>query len=108
MNNGRGVRIFANLLKENASLGTNIKKTGRSKELIKQRNDLLLHRFYFKVKIERKNYEDTIDELHTEFHLSKMQVQRLIGSNGDEILAIKKEAPTVKALQIQWKFINWK
>lgn len=80
---------------------------GRSPELINKRDEFLLHRFYFKTKIERKAYPDVFDELSEEVYLSKIQIQKIISAKIDDILRIKSSKPDIKDLRSRWPHINW-
>ena len=70
----RGLRLYQTLLFEDSVLQPKKEPKGRSAELIDKRDDLLLHSFYFKSKIQCKIYEDTLRELEIELHISKVMI----------------------------------
>lgn len=105
----RGLSIYNNLLftdntQEDKPSSPSI---GRSPELISKRDEFLLHRFYWKTKVERKVYPDVFQELSEELWLSKIQIQKIITSKIDEVLRIKNSKPDVKDLRSKWPHIIW-
>ncbi len=105
----RGIRLFNQVLFEESEIATLPKPehNGRDPQLIAARDNFLLHRFYYKSKVQRKIYNDTLVELSQETWLSKLQIQKIIQSKAEDVLLIKKNAPSVKQLKEQWSHIQW-
>jgi hypothetical protein len=104
----RGLRIYQSLLFEESSTATPKKESkGRSAELIEKRDDLLLHRFYFKSKIERKIYEDALRELEAELHISKVMIQKIIQAKGEVLLTIKQQGVNKAELKQKFPWVVW-
>ena len=105
----RGIRLFNTLLFEEGETSTLPKPehSRRDPQLIDARDNFLLHRAYYKTKIQRKNYPDTFAELIAEVYLSKAQIQKIIQCKGEALLAIKKHQPSLSELKKQWPHINW-
>lgn len=106
----RGIRLFTALLFEDSSTTDTlpqVKFIGRNPQHIDARDNFLLHRAYYKTKIQRKNYPDTFAELSAEVFLSKVRIQEIIQSKGEELLAIKKQQPSIAELKRQWPHIVW-
>jgi hypothetical protein len=96
----RGITVFNNLLFDDVVAPKPPKEhNGRDPQNIENRDNYLLHRFYFKSKIQRKIYGDTLKELAAETWLSELMVQKIIQSKSELVLSIKKAAPSVKDLQ---------
>ncbi|MES1223384.1 MAG: hypothetical protein ABUT20_48260, partial [Bacteroidota bacterium] len=109
-NSNRGIKTFNALLFENAddiSTTKPEKSNGRNQELLASRDNFLLHRFYYKTKIQRKNYMDVLEDLMNETFISKYQIQKIINNNRDQILLIKKQQPPLKTLCEVWPHIKW-
>lgn len=106
----RGIRLHESLLEKPDLPQTGVvqkKSVGRSQELIQCRNEALLHRFYFKSKVQRKIYPDILNELTEEFYISGIQIGKLLQSNGDRILELKKQAPDVVILKRKFPYMSW-
>jgi hypothetical protein len=105
----RGISIFNSLLfdEDAAPPLPKPEHKGRHPELIRSRDNFLLHRFYFKSKIQRKIYLDVLAELETELFLSKMMIQKILQSKSDEMLEIKKQKPSLRDLSKMFPHINW-
>lgn len=67
-------------------------RKGRSEELHTERNVLLIHRYYYLVKLKGRNYHDTLSILQLEFFIS----QRTITNTVDEFTALLKELNATK------------
>jgi hypothetical protein len=80
---------------------------GRSKQLIANRDTYLLYRFYYKSRVQRMVFYDCLKDLSDEVFISKMQIQKILLAKGDDILMIKKEAPTVKFLKEKYPHVIW-
>lgn len=80
---------------------------GRNPELIAKRDNFLLHRFYFKTKIQRKIYADALQEISDETWISKFQISKIIKAKVDNILHIKRQQPSLKMLRESWPHIIW-
>ena len=106
----RGISVSNALLfdeDDNNATGTLPQQNGRNPELIAARDNFLLHRFYFKTKIQRKIYPDTLKELSNEVWLSKLMITKIIQAQADNILMIKKQQPSIKVLREVWPHIVW-
>ena len=66
----KGNRWFAEFSEEKKKVEGN-RSHGRRADLLKQRNDKLFHRFYFRSRILHKKYELVLLALVTEFDLAE-------------------------------------
>jgi len=105
----RGIRLHTQLLfeEENPTAIPARKYAHRSPELIAARDRFMIHRFYFKSKIERKVYPDVMRELEKEVYLSQVMIQKILQAKADDALMLKKQQITVKELRQEWPHINW-
>ncbi len=69
-------KLYTNVLKKKES-SPNAGK-GRSAELLRRRNALIASRYYYYIRIKRKNYDDTLAELENEFFLSQHTVTAIL------------------------------
>lgn len=49
-------------------------KKGRNEQLIAQRNELLIYRHYYYIKIRRRQFGDTLKSLSNEFHITERTI----------------------------------
>ena len=104
----RGIRLHEMLLFDDNTPPPAPKTfNGRNPQLIDARDNFLLHRFYFKSRIKRMLYGDTLKELAAETWLSELQVQKIIQDKTEQVMDIKKAAPTVKQLKQLFAHIVW-
>lgn len=103
-----GKRGHSELFIENPGKdNTNNRINGRSPILINQRNQALIHRYYF-ISVNTKNrYEAIITRLSSEFYLSNSMVGKIINANFDEIGKIKKEKPGIGTLKKLHPHFDW-
>ena len=102
----RGIGVFHTLLFDEGAIATLPKPEtkGRDPELIAKRDELLLFRFYYKSKVQRKIYDDVLTELEGEVFLSKVMLQKIIQSKAETALLIKKEYSSLAPLSIRREF----
>jgi hypothetical protein len=112
----RGVKIFNSILfgDDAATVPTTPLKRGRpgrSEELIRRRNEFLLHRFYYKIRLvqstQPRSYASVLKDLEPEVFLSRVMIQKIITRESDEILRIKKDKPSIQQLRARWPHIVW-
>ncbi|GGH78176.1 hypothetical protein HNQ91_003931 [Filimonas zeae] len=105
----RGISVLHSLLSEEEEMvsADKVERKGRNPKLIVARDTCLLYRFYFKSKIERRLYPDSVAALMNEFHLSQVMIQKIIQAKTDELMLIKKEQPSVKSLKEKYPHFVW-
>lgn len=105
----RGIGVFNSLLFEDDATTTLVRPEhkGRCPELIEKRDELLLYRFYYKSKIQRRIYDDVLDALEAEFFISQTMIKKIIQSKSELVLQIKRQQPDVTALKKRWPHIVW-
>ena len=106
----RGLRLHQAIIFEELEIRipeSTDQRNGRNPQLIEKRDHLLMHRYYFKAKIQRKLYDDVYNELEGEFFLSRTMLAKIIQAKADQALLIKKQQPTKSDLQKQFPFMVW-
>ncbi len=102
----RGIEIYNSLLNDNKRKVPG-KAKGRDKDLIGERNECLLCRFYFYSKLHRIRFEDVLSLLKAEFFISEERIGILIQSLSKAPFEIYKEWEE-KDFQKKYKFLSWK
>ena len=83
-------------------------KRGRSEALVKKRNELLLHRHYFKYKIKRLQYQDGLDQLEDEFFITERTIIDIVQSDCSVLKNLKAiNPPDAKYFKRKYPFMNW-
>jgi hypothetical protein len=103
----RGLRLYQSILFDETTPVEVKESKGRSALLIEKRDNLLLHRFYYKSKIERKIFEDALAELETEMHISKVMIQKIIQAKSEVLMAIKRQSITKAELKQKFPWVVW-
>lgn len=83
-------------------------KKGRDIELVNQRKEVILYRYYYYSKLKRMRYDDVIPILKSEFFLSNRTIIDIINKEIDMLKDIYKQQATINELQKKFTFINWK
>lgn len=106
----RGSRsLYNNLLFEDDTTTTTEKNIGRSADLISKRDEKLVHRHYYYLKIYGLQYQAILEQLSIEFDLTITTiVERLQMSDNDRLLnKLRKEKTPLQQLRKLYPFFNW-
>ncbi len=105
----RGHRsIFLSLFPENTTEFTPAsEKRGRSEALIVKRNELLICRYYYYMKIERLQYLDALVLLEKEFFLCIRTIQNILMDNSGVLKELSKLKPKIKYFKERFPNIVW-
>ena len=74
------------------------RKVCRDPELIRRRNEILVHRYFFLVQ-KNTRYETVVKTLSDEFYLSTVTIAKILTDQVDRLLQIKREKPSIKELK---------
>lgn len=107
----RGSRnLFSNLLiEEDDNVLTIARSIGRDQRLLQKRDECLVHRHYFYLKVKGLQYQDILSCLQNEFFLAEYTiVERLQMEDNYRLLRrlIKEEMPA-RDLRRQFPFLIW-
>lgn len=88
-----------------------VKKTvrkGRSADMIALRDECLLHRYYYHIKLQGKRYDMAIQELSKEFWIKNSNIIYRMQCNSERLEQImKKEQPDLKQLRLLYPWLIW-
>lgn len=72
-----------------------------------ERNDALVHRYYFHGHINRMRFDDLLCQLEREFHLTQTRLTAIINQCLPEITRLIDEKPGVRQLEKKFPWFNW-
>lgn len=81
---------------------------GRNGELDEQRNDLLLHRYYFYGHFTDLRYHKIMRRMNREFFLSERRLLDVIQAHTAKLHDIRQCQPSLMDLQRKWPHFIWK
>ncbi len=88
-----------------------VKKTtrkGRSSDMIALRDECLLHRYYYHIKLQGKRYDIAIQELSTEFWIKNSNIIYRLQCNSERLEQIMKhEQPELRQLKSMYPWWAW-
>lgn len=73
-----------------------------------ERNEALLHRYYFHAEINRYRYDDCIAKLEQEFYLTAPRIIVILTQNTGRLTSIVNDHPTIKELADKFPHFSWK
>lgn len=101
------VSIYKSLFEEPIAEKVN-KKKGRNVGLLKKRNELIVHRYWYLIKIKDLNYPCALDQLkNEEFFLTQRTISLAIQSNFHILSEIKAIRPDVSFFRKKYPFMVW-
>lgn len=105
----RGNRSIYISLFENEvhSIPKTVERKGRSEALILKRNELLICRYYYCVKILNLQYHVAIIKLENEFFISQRTIIDMISKNDGILKTFLITKPTVKYFRDRYPFMAW-
>jgi hypothetical protein len=81
---------------------------GRNTLLLQARNLKLVHRYYYKTKLQHKQYDVLMHELGTEFDICVKTIYNVLFVECYELVSnVLKEKPTTKTLRKQYPYYCW-
>lgn len=83
-------------------------RKGRSADMIALRDECLLHRYYYHIKLLGKRYDMAIQELSGEFWIKNSNIIYRLQCNSERLEQImKQEQPDLKQLKILYPWWAW-
>lgn len=101
----RGETLFNNLI-ETPELPVPSKK-GRCADLVAERNELLMARYYYLRSFTDKSYDAVLQQLKQEFFLSVITIPQIVEKHVDDFLSLKRLAPNPTYFSKKWPHIKW-
>jgi hypothetical protein len=102
----RGKNIFLNV-KDETSAASKGKRKGRSLNLVKQRNQCLIARYYYYSAFTDKRFDLVLEQLGLEFFLSAYTISDIVEKNMSQLQELKKEKPALLYFQQMWGHLRW-
>lgn len=84
-----------------------VERKGRSERLKNLQNELIVSRYYYYIKIIRKNYPDTLEALETEMFLAPLTITRIIQANHALMKSMAKDCPGVAHFKKKYPWLVW-
>ena len=84
-----------------------IERKGRSEMLHSKRNELLIHRHYYYVKIVGHQYSKILSTLEMELFITQRTIVDTIQKNSDILKSLSAENPGVSYFKKKSPFMNW-
>lgn len=82
-------------------------RRGRSDNLLQQRNELILHRYYYFVVLKKRQYIDTLHTLSEENFLSTTTLTRIIISQHEYLKEVHRNHPDERDLRGKYPWVVW-
>lgn len=83
-------------------------RKGRSADMIALRDECLLYRYYYYIKLQGKRYDVAIQELSKEFWVKESNIiYRMQCNTGRLEQIMKQEQPAIKQLRLQYPWWTW-
>lgn len=80
---------------------------GRSADLIADRNEHMMYRYYFYTRIKGFQYLSALTAISEQFYLSVSTIIYQLKINSDRLHEIMKEGATPRDLQKKFPWFNW-
>lgn len=82
-------------------------RQGRSEELINQRNECLVDRYYYLGRETGKRYDLLLEQLRREFFIETVTIAERIGENRDQLEVLKRQRPDRDYFAAKWPHLVW-
>lgn len=104
----RGSRtIFNSLFQEEEVIEMAPERKGRSEALILKRNELLICRYYYYVKIVGNQYHTTLAILEKEFFLTERTMIDMLSRNSGILKHLQTTKPSLKYFRDKFPWMAW-
>jgi len=102
------VSLYKSLFNEETSARAKPQRKGRNEVHLQSRNELLVHRYWYYVKIKGLNYPQTLDILENiEFFLTPGTIAWIIKCNFNVITELKAARPDAAYFKKKYPFMVW-
>lgn len=82
-------------------------RRGRSESLNRKRNELLIHRYYYYIKIEGKQYIATLDNLENELMLAQQTIVNNVANNRELLKELNAAKPGKAFFKKKYPWLVW-
>lgn len=80
----------------------------KSSESLRDRNECMVHRYYYYAYLKKKHYTQCLILLHTEFYLSEPTIINILTQNISLLNEIISWSPTLKDLSDRYDHWQWR
>lgn len=84
-----------------------VERKGRSEKLLEKRDELIVCRYWYYMKIIRKNYPDTLTELENETFLAQITITRIVQAHHPMMKSFQETKPGVNYFKKKYPFMVW-
>ncbi|KAA2245508.1 hypothetical protein F0L74_05995 [Chitinophaga agrisoli] len=106
----RGNRsIYTSLFEDQTVLNTTptTERKGRSEMLILRRNEALICRYYYYVRLQAFQYERALKTLANEFFIQERTIVDMLAKNSGILKELRASDPTVKYFREKYAWMRW-
>ncbi len=103
----KGSRLFYKLTTVNEENSKRTFKKGRNDNLIADRNECLIYRYYYYAKVQRLRYSDVLEKMCKEFYLCERTVIDITQTKIELMNNVFSEKPQLKILKTKYNHLNW-
>jgi hypothetical protein len=105
----RGHRsIFTSLFPDDTTTAPAVvERKGRSEVLLLKRNEALICRYYWLVKIEAKQYQITLAQLEDEFFISERTIIDILQQNSGILKALVTDKTNTSFFKKKYPWLSW-
>ena len=82
-------------------------RKGRSEALKIRQNEKIVHRYYYYVKVQERQYEKAIDLLQEEFDLARRTLIDIISRNTPLLKQLAQTKPDLKYFRAKYSYLTW-
>ncbi|HRO75774.1 MAG TPA: hypothetical protein PLP27_06480 [Crocinitomicaceae bacterium] len=84
------------------------KQTKRPRNFyLPERNNALLHRYYFHAEINRYRYDDCLAMLEKEFYLTIPRIVVVLSEQATRLSEVVQQRPTISSMKKMFPHFNW-
>lgn len=103
----RGHRTYLELFDLPTTTAEKPERRGRSEILHSKRNHLLIHRYYYHIKIEGKQYAKTLQDLEDELFIAQRTIIDTVAANRDLLKELNTIKPAVGYFRKKYPYMVW-
>lgn len=104
----RGHRTYLNLFDEpDHPVLQKAERRGRSEQFHTRRNELLIHRYYYLVKIQGRQYQATLEQLEQELFIAQATIINNVSEERTLLKALNAQKPDVSFFKKKYPWIVW-
>jgi hypothetical protein len=80
---------------------------GRDPQLLQQRDEVIVARYYYLVRIKKTQYPEALATLRVQFFHSEIIIQRVLQRHYEQLKRFKEEKPPVGVFKKKYPWLVW-